>query len=238
MPTHLPLRPSLQAHLQTPVQPCRTTRPTTCRVSLRALALLALLLCLALPAKKIPAALDAGQYPAHLTQSGITIAADPFDRLPKEDIFRVDYLRYNFIPIRIVITNNTANPISLNDVRILLLPDSGGKINAGEPDDVERRVAGAQRMGTTIPIGPLKIHRQGKAADSKVEADFNDHEYSSLAVEPHTTHSGFLFYDVQGLGQHPLAGAKLSFRDIRDSTGKELFSFDIPLDQYLASQPQ
>lgn len=205
---------------------------------MRRLLSLAVLLALTGPLhaeKKIAPATDAAQYPAHVTQNGITIAADPYDRLPKENVFRIDYLRYNFIPIRIIITNNTDKPISLNDVRILLMPQDGGKMNAGEPEDVERRVLGAQRTGTTIPIGPLKIHRQGKAADSKVEADFNDHQYSALTVEPHATHDGFLFYDVQGLGQHPLAGAKLVFRDVRDSNGKELFSFDVPLDQYLAT---
>ncbi len=188
--------------------------------------------------KRIEPAATANAYPAHISQAGVTIAADPYDRLPKEDVFRVDYLKYNFLPIRIIVTNDTAQPISLNDVRILLLPADGGKVNAGEPGDVERRVAMAARRGTTIPIGPLKIHKQGKAADSKVEADFSEHEYSALAVEPHTTRAGFLFYDVQGLGQHPLAGAKLVFRQVRDSNGKEMFAFDVPMDAYLGSAPK
>lgn len=204
---------------------------------------LALLVLLAVPIllwaeKKVDPAIAAVGYPAHLTQDGVTIAADPFDRKSKIDVFRVDYLQYNFIPIRIIITNDTAQPISLNDVRILLLPSDGGKVNAGEPEEVERRVTGAARRGTTIPIGPLQIHRQGKAADSKVEADFNENEYSALAVEPHTTRAGFLFYDVEGLGQHPLAGARLVFRQIKNSAGKELFAFEIPLDAYLKSAPK
>ena len=189
-------------------------------------------------ADKIAPALPAAQYPAHAAQAGITIAADPYDRLPKENVFRVDYLHYDFIPIRIVITNDTAQPISLDNARILLLPRESGKINAGEPGDVERRVEPRNRTGTTIPVGPLKIHRQGKAADSKVEADFSEHEYSALAVEPHTTRAGFLFYDVEGLGQHPLVGAKLVFRQVKTSDGKEMFAFEIPLDDYLKMQPK
>jgi len=206
--------------------------------SILAIALLLALPLAVLAEKKIDPAKPATEYPAHISQAGITIAADPYDRLPKEDVFRVDYLKYNFLPIRIVVTNDTAQPISLNDVRILLLPSEGSKINAGEPGDVERRVLAGQRMGTTLPIGPLKIHRQGKAADSKVEADFSEHEYSALAVEPHTTRAGFLFYDVQSLGQHPLAGAKLVFRQVRDSSGKEMFAFEVPMDAYLKSAPK
>ena len=205
--------------------------------------LFALLVMLTLPCtlhaeKNLDPALAAAQYPAHATEEGVTIAADPFDRKPKIDVFRVDYLQYNFIPIRIIVSNDTAQPISLNDVRILLMPPDGGKINAGEPEEVERRVYGAARRGTTIPIGPLKIHKQGKAADSKVEADFSENEYSALAVEPHTTRAGFLFYDVEGLGQHPLAGARLVFRQVKNSDGKELFAFEVPLDAYLKTAPK
>ena len=188
--------------------------------------------------KKLEAALPAGQYPAHVTQAGITVAADPYDRTPKEDVFRVDYLQYDFIPIRIVVTNDTAQPVSLNDARILLLPREGERVNAGEPGDVERRVSGRDRQGTKIPIGPIHIHTKGKNADTKVEADFSEHEYAALAVEPHTTRAGFLFYDVQGMGQHPLAGAKLVFRKVRDSEGKELFAFEVPLDAYLQAKPK
>ncbi len=203
------------------------------------LALLLLALPFAVSAeRRIDPALAATNYPAHVTEGGVTVAADPYDRSPKADVFGVDYLKYDFIPIRIIVTNNTAEPISLNDVRILLMPADGGKINAGEPGDVERRVLMRERTGVTIPIGPLKIHKKGKAADSKVEADFSENEYSALAVEPHTTRAGFLFYDVQGLGQHPLAGAKLEFREIRDNTGKEMFAFEVPLDAYLKTAPK
>ena len=188
--------------------------------------------------KKLEAAKPAGQYPAHLTQDGITVAADPYDRAAKVDVFRVDYLNYDFIPIRIVVTNDTAQPISLSDARILLLPREGQRVNAGEPEEVERRVGHKNRQGTTIPIGPLKLHTKGKDADSKVEADFGEFEYSALAVEPHTTRAGFLFYDVEGLGPRPLVGAKLVIRKMRASDGKELFAFEVPLDAYLQAVPK
>ncbi len=193
----------------------------------------ALLLCFTLTVRaehKPEPAKPAVQYPAHITQDGVTVAADPYDRAPKLDVFRVNYTEYNFIPIRLVVTNDTDKPISLNDARILLLPREGDRINAGEPGDVERRVSRRDRTGTTIPVGPLKLHTKGKNADSKVEADFSEYEYSALAVEPHTTRAGFLFYDVEGLGKTPLAGAKLTLRKMRDSNGREMFAFEVPLD--------
>ena len=204
---------------------------------LRLLALLFLAPALLLAEKKIPPADAAARYPAHVTQGGITIAVDPYDRVPKENVFRVDYLQYDFIPFRIIVTNDTDKPISLDNVRILLFPAEGGSINAAEAEEVERRVYGAARLGTIIPIGPLKIHKQGKSSDKKIDADFSEYQYAALTVEPHTTQAGFLFYDVQGLGRHPLTDAKMIFRDIRDSAGKQLFAFEIPLDAYLDTVP-
>ena len=186
----------------------------------------------------LPPAGDASTYPDADTRAEdkVAIAVDPFDTPAKVQVFRVDYLKYGFMPLRIIVTNNGDRPISLNDVRIHLMTPGNDKIAAAEPEDVERRVATRDRVGSTIPIGPLKIHRGGKDADSKVEQDFAEFEYSALAVEPHTTRAGFLFYDVEGLGKNPLKGARLVFREIRDADGKELFFFEVHFDKYLAAK--
>ena len=205
---------------------------------MRLLALLLLLPFAAHAEHKPDAAKSAAQYPAHVTEDGVTVAADPYDRKAKMDVFRVDYLDYNFVPIRLIVTNDTDKPVSLSDARILLLPREGQAVNAGEPEDVERRVSRRDRTGSTIPVGPLKLHTKGKNSDSKIEADFSEYEYSALAVEPHTTRAGFLFYDVEGLGKNPLSGAKLALRRMRDSNGKEMFAFEVPLDAYLGAQPK
>jgi hypothetical protein len=94
-----------------------------------------------------------------------------------------------------------------------------------------------ERQGSKIPLpAPLPpIHTKPKGSMSEIEQDFNTFEYSALAVEPHTTRAGFLFYDVSGLS-HPLAGARLYVRSIRDSEGNELFYFEVPFDKYLQSK--
>ncbi len=203
----------------------------------------ALILALTVPAAgfpadhTVPAAQDAGAYPAFdaHTSDHVTIAADPYDTSPKIAVFRVDYLKYGILPVRVIVTNAGDKPISLDQVRIHLVPADGSRISAAEPEDVERRVSTRDRVGTTIPIGPIRWHRGGSASDAKVEQDFSEHEYSALAVEPHTTRAGFLFYDVEGLGKDPLKGAKLLVRRVADANGKELFYFEIPLDKYLGA---
>ena len=61
-------------------------------------------------------------------------------------------------------------------------------------------------------------------------------QFGARAVEPHTTQSGFLFFDVSGIST-PLAGAHFYLTGVRDSNGDELMYFEITLENYL-SAPQ
>lgn len=167
----------------------------------------------------------------------VAIAVEPYDTREKGHIFRVDYIDHDVMPVRLIVTNLGDKPISLNDARILFETADGERIQAAEPEDVERLMTRKEREGGKIPLPvPLPpIHTKPKASNSEIEQDFNTFEYSALAVEPHTTRAGFLFYDVSGLS-HPLVGAKLYVRSIRNSEGTELFYFEIPFDKYLESK--
>jgi len=165
------------------------------------------------------------------------VAAEPYDTREKEAIFRIDYLGHGVMPVRLIVTNNGDRHISLRDARILFLTASGDRIQAAEPEDVERLLSDKERKGSKIPMpGPIpNIKLKPKASDKDVEADFDTFEYGALVVEPHTTRAGFLFYDVSGL-DHPLQGAKLHLHKLRDADGNELFYFEIPFDKYLTSK--
>jgi hypothetical protein len=191
-----------------------------------------------LAASDPPPAKDATSYPAVDVHSKeqVAIAAEPFDTSEKCKIFQVDYLKYRFLPIRIIVTNTGDQPISLRDARIFFISAQGDKIPAADPEDVERRVKPKDSRGRDIPVGPIKVHTKGSASDEKIEGDFDHFEYAALAVEPHTTRAGFLFYDMQGLGDTPLHGGKLVLRELRNSNGNELFFFEIPFDKYLEAQ--
>jgi hypothetical protein len=167
----------------------------------------------------------------------VAIAAEPYDTKEKESIFKVDYLSHGVMPIRLIVTNNGDRPISLRDARILFLTAAGDKIQAAEPEDVERLMTRKEREGSKIPMpGPIPaIKLKPKASNKEIEADFDAFEYQALVVEPHTTRAGFLFYDVSQL-DHPLKGAKLHLHKLRDAEGNELFYFEIPFDNYLKSR--
>jgi hypothetical protein len=170
-------------------------------------------------------------------QEKLAIAAEPYDTREKASIFRVDYLAHGVMPVRLIVTNLGDHPISLRDARILFLTAAGDKIQAAEPEDVERLMTRKEREGKKIPMpGPIPaIKLKPKASNKDIEQDFNTFEYGALVVEPHTTRAGFLFYDVSEL-DHPLVGAKLHLHELRDSAGNELFYFEIPFDKYLKSK--
>jgi hypothetical protein len=141
------------------------------------------------------------------------------------------------MPVRLIVTNLGDKPISLRDARILFETASGDRIQAAEPEDVERLMTRKDRQGSKIPLpGPLPpIHTKPKASNQEIEQDFDTFEYQALVVEAHTTRAGFLFYDVSDLN-HPLRGAKLYVRELRDADSNELFFFEIPFDKYLKSK--
>lgn len=167
----------------------------------------------------------------------VAVAAEPYDTREKEDIFRVDYLEHGVMPIRLIVTNLGDRPISLRDARILFQTPAGDRIQAAEPEDVERLMTRKEREGKKIPMpGPIpNIHTKPKASNKEIEADFDQFEYQALVVEPHTTRAGFLFYDVSQL-EDPLKGSKLHLHKLRDADGNELFFFEIPFDKYLQSK--
>jgi hypothetical protein len=167
----------------------------------------------------------------------VAIAAEPYDTREKTAIFRIDYLGHGVMPVRLIVTNNSDRPISLRDARILFMTAAGDKIQAAEPEDVERLMTRKEREGAKIPMpGPIpSIKLKPKASNKDIEEDFNTFEYQALVVEPHTTRAGFLFYDVSDL-DNPLRGGKLHLHKLRKADGTELFYFEIPFDKYLKSK--
>ena len=209
---------------------------TACLVSV---ALLAALSAGAAGRTDPPPAKDASTYPAvdvHPKEQ-VAVAVEPYDTKEKCKIFDVEFLKYDILPVRIIVTNMGDRPISLNDARIYFVDANGDRIQAAEPEDVERKITAKDSRGTNLPpIGPIKLHTNGKDSDKKIEAEFDQFEYAALVVEPHTTRAGFLFYDTSGLGDTPLHGAKLVARELKDADGQELWTFEVPFDKYLDAE--
>jgi hypothetical protein len=197
-----------------------------------------LALCLlAFAAKEFvkPQAKSAKAYPAHdeHTNERVTIAIDPYDMADKAQIFSVNYRQEGIIPIFLIITNDSDQPIALNDMKTELVTVGRTKIAPDSADDLYRRLSHPSRSDTPSPI-PFPRKKVKGAVSKQAQDEINAAQFSAKAVEPHATQSGFLFFDVSGIST-PLAGANFYLTGVHDSSGGELMYFEIPLEKYLSA---
>jgi hypothetical protein len=182
---------------------------------------------------EIPPAGHAAKFPQHETHKdeGVTVAIDPYGP-EKDSVFHVKFADHRVLPIRLIISNDTDQALSLAEARIQFTTLSKAK---GEPltkADIERAIGRSvepQDTSTTrIPI-PVPIPRgKPKRLPKGAEEEIDYLMFKAEAIEPHNTQAGFLFFDVSGV-QQPLIGSRILFTGIRDAKGQELFYFDIPL---------
>ncbi len=190
--------------------------------------------------KLAPPARPAAQYAAFDTHPNehVTIAADPCLDPKACDFFRLPYVQHGFIPVRVVVTNDSDRALSLDDVRIQFISENHDVLPAATPEDLNRRLFTTRSaMGTKIPMTPITIHHA--PVDKKITEDDTDFGFPGTVVNAHSTLSGYLFYDVRELDDPALRHAELYLKKIRTMDGKsELFAFSIPFDKWLAAQPK
>jgi hypothetical protein len=195
------------------------------------LAVVGFLCVLALAAKEFmkPMAKPAGTYPAHDEHSDerVAVGVDPYDSTEKAQIFSIKWGEEGFLPIFLVVTNDSDQPISLAQMKAQFITSHRDKLSAATNDDLYRRLAHI----STGRVYPLPFPRKVKGAVGKKALDEMDAaQFSARAVEPHSTQSGFVFFDVTGISS-PLAGARFYLTGVHDAKGSELLYFEIPFEK-------
>jgi hypothetical protein len=198
------------------------------------LALLAALPARAEKPRKPAPPLPARQYDMRDTHDleHVTIAALPADTPANTPDFRLPYLRSFLMPIRVIVSNDSDQSLSLDDARINLIADGNVTIPAATNDDLQRRLFTLRSTKPTrIPLPlPIPVTIPKKPVDTKILADTADFGFKSTTIAPHATAAGYLFYDMQGVDQPFLHHATLELRKVRyASTNKPLDTFDINL---------
>ena len=201
-----------------------------------------LLSCLAAVAGKdfvMPTAQAARNYPAHDDHptEKVTMAVDPYDMADKAQIFNTNFSGYGYLPIFFVVTNDGDQPVALSGMKAQLITVNRTKLLPANTDDLVRRLSHPSRNdrpGVQLPI-PLPGSKKVKGAvSSKAMDEINMAQFGARSVEPHSTTSGFLFFDVADIST-PLAGANFYVTGVRDAGGNELMYFEIPMEKYLSA---
>jgi hypothetical protein len=180
-----------------------------------------------------PVAKAAWNYPAHdfHRDEKVAIAADPYDTPEKAKIFSADFLERGFLPVFFVVTNDGDQPISLANMEIELITSNRSKLTPTAPEDIYRRMSNPQARTRPSPF-PLPRGKVKGTISPKEMGEIESAQFAARAVEPHTTQSGFLFFDIGGIST-PLAGANMDTTGVADAKGHELLYFEISMDKYL-----
>ncbi len=187
-----------------------------------------------------PKADNANTYPskdAHPNEK-VTAAVDLYNTPPKDDIFITHYGDEGILPVLLIITNDGDQPIRLKDMRAEWITGHRSKLGALDVDDVFRRVAHIQGKSTgPRTVGPITLPggNKNKKAQQQYDEIMRAH-FGAEAVEPHTTRSGFLFFDVANVPQ-PIAGAHIYLTGMQENNGNELMYFEIPVIASNAANP-
>jgi hypothetical protein len=179
-----------------------------------------------------PVAKTAINYPAHdfHREEKVAIAADPYDTAEKAKIFSINFAEHGYLPIFFVVTNDGDQPVSIGNMEITLTTANHSKLTPITTDDLYRRLSNPQ--ANTRP-SPLPLPHKVKGAVSKKELDeIESSQFAAKAVEPHSTQSGFMFFDVGGI-RSPLKDATIDVTGVNDAKGNELMFFEILTEKYL-----
>jgi hypothetical protein len=196
---------------------------------LAALVLAAPVVCLAAKEFSMPKVQPAYSYPAHdhHANENVTVALDAYDSPAKAKIFVVNYAAYQLLPLFLVITNDSDQPIQLADMKAELVTGDHTKLTPDTEDDILRRISHPNANATHYPV-PIPTRKVKGGVSSKELDEIHSAPFKAKAVEPHSSQAGFLFFDVSDVS-HALDGAHLYLTGVRNNAGNELMYFDVVL---------
>jgi hypothetical protein len=186
----------------------------------------------------MPKTHPAFSYPAHdhHAKENVTVGLDPYDDLAKARVFTVNYHDHDLLPVLLVITNDSDQPIELSGMNPELVTADHAKLSAATEDDILRRISHPRASGARVPV-PFPTKRVKGGVNSKELDEIQSAQFKAKAVEPRSSQAGFLFFDVSDL-QNPLLGAHFYLTGVRDSSGHELMYFDVELGKPVGSSGQ
>jgi hypothetical protein len=184
---------------------------------------------------KTPTVKPAQTYPAHEVHANehVAIAVEPYETEEKQKIFSVDFHEHGLLPVLLIITNDGGQPISLTDMRIQMITGQREKIMPASSDDIYRRLANPRATDRSPVPFPIPRRKVKGTVSAKTMDEIQSAQFAAKAVEPHSTRSGFLFFDIQGI--HSLAGTLILFTNLHNGEGGDLMFFEIPLDKYFGA---
>jgi hypothetical protein len=179
-----------------------------------------------------PPAAHARTYPMHEShdEEKVTIAVDPCDTPEKAAVFKANYTRYGFYPVRLIISNDSDKTLMLQGVRIEYITARRDKLQPATDADIYRRLVRPSKADESKPGMKLPFPTGRKEPINKdLREEYESAQFLPVPVTPHATNSGYLFFDTEGTDVRA-PGAHLYITGIK-AGDQELFYFEIFLDK-------
>jgi hypothetical protein len=202
--------------------------------ALRIVASVALLTTLLFSEKHFnpPPAAHASTYALHETHQDekVTIAAEPYNAQQTSAVFKSNYWEHGLLPIRLLISNDGDQTLMLQDLKIEYITARRQKLQPATNDDIYRMFVRPNRADNSHPGMhlPFPVGKKKVPIGKDTQEEYESAQFATVPVTPHSTHAGYLFFDMQG--EPPEPGARLYISGLKAGT-KELFYFEIPLDK-------
>jgi hypothetical protein len=177
-----------------------------------------------------PRAQPAQTYQAHEAHDDekVAIGLDLYNTDAKATVFKVKYKDYDLLPVRLIISNDGDKPLMLDRMRIELITVHKEKVPPAVRDDILRKLARPEKVTNRPKVRlPLPVPRDNKPISREAREEIDSAMFVNVPVSPHSTMSGFLFFDVSGI-DNAQEQAHIYISGIRAGT-QELFYFDIVL---------
>jgi hypothetical protein len=179
-----------------------------------------------------PPANHANTYPLHEAHNDekVTIAADPVDAQKVSSVFKQNYWEHGLFPVRLLISNDSDQTLMLQDLKVEYITAGRDKLQPASNEDIYRKFVRPNRADKSHPGMhlPFPVGKKKEAISKDAQEEYESAQFAPVPVTPHSTHAGYLFFDMQG--DPPQPGAHLYISGIKAGT-KELFYFDIPMDK-------
>jgi len=186
-----------------------------------------------------PPAAHASTYALHEAHSDekVTVAADPCDTPQKAAaVFKNNYQEHGLYPIRLLISNDSDQTLMLQDLKIEYITARRDKLQPASNEDIYRKFVRPNRADQSHPGPhlPFPVGKKKEAISKDTREEYESAQFLTVPVTPHSTHAGYLFFDMQG--EPPQPGAHLYISGIKAGT-RELFYFDLPMDKPESGTP-
>ncbi len=167
------------------------------RLALLGMVMAVPLLCLAAKEFSMPKVQPAFSYPAHDHHGteNVTVGLDPYDNATKGNIFVVNYRDHDLLPVLLVVTNDSNEPVQLSGIKAELVTADGTKLSPATEDDLYRRISHPKASGARIPI-PFPTKRVKGGVGSKEWNEIQSAQFKARAVEPLSSHFFSLIFPV------------------------------------------